>query len=175
MKINQWFCFLAMLVVAASPTWGAEPGQSAASSPKPAPSQDELERKFAESLTGATLAGHFTVDGRNGAPSEDRYTISKVTKLEGEVWKFDVRIVYGQHDVTLPLPLTVKWAGDTPVITLTDLAIPGLGTYTARVLIYRGQYAGTWSASDHGGEMWGRIEKPAAGEPAKNKNEKKTD
>jgi hypothetical protein len=183
MKSNLWGFFLAMLVVAASPTWGAEPGQSAdspsdksaATSPKLTPSQEELERKFAESLAGATLAGHFTVDGRTGAPSEDHYVISKVSKLEGEVWKFDVRIVYGQHDVTLPLPLTVKWAGDTPVITLTDLAIPGLGTYTARVLIYRGQYAGTWSASDHGGEMWGRIEKPAASEPAKNKNEKKTD
>ncbi len=57
------------------------------------------------------------------------------------------------------LPLTVKWAGDTPVITLTDMMVPGLGTYTARVLFHRGRYAGTWSASDHGGEMWGRIEK----------------
>jgi hypothetical protein len=45
------------------------------------------------------------------------------------------------------------------------LSIPGLGTYTARVLIYRGQYAGTWSGGDHGGELWGRIEKSAGSEP----------
>jgi hypothetical protein len=183
MKSNLFGFFLASLAAVASPAWGAEPGQSAdrpagktsAPPPKKELSQDELERQFAESLSGATLAGHFSVDGRTGAPSEDRYTIAKVTKLEGEVWKFDVRIVYGQHDVTLPLPLSVKWAGDTPVITLTDMAIPGLGTYTARVLFYRGQYAGTWSASDHGGEMWGRIEKPAGGEPDKKKDEKKAE
>jgi hypothetical protein len=56
----------------------------------------------------------------------------------------------------------VKWAGDTPVITLTDMTIPGLGTYTARVMVYRDHYAGYWSAGDHGGQMWGRIERDAA-------------
>ncbi|HEX4144356.1 MAG TPA: hypothetical protein VHY91_12680 [Pirellulales bacterium] len=169
------FCLFAAI---ASPIWGADADPSPAATADKAsgtPAQEDLEQKFAQALSGATLAGHYTVDGRSGAPSEDRYSISKVTKLEGEVWKFDVRIVYGQHDVTLPLPLTVKWAGDTPVITLTDLAIPGLGTYTARVLIYRGQYAGTWSAGDHGGELWGRVEKPAAGEIEKNRSEQKVD
>ena len=65
----------------------------------------------------------------------------------------------------IPLPpLEVKWAGDTPVITLTDLAIPGLGTFTARVLFYRGEYCGTWSAVDHGGTLFGKIQ-PAAKKP----------
>ena len=44
------------------------------------------------------------------------------------------------------------------------LTIPNLGTYTARVLFYGDQYAGTWSAgADHGGHLWGRIEKSAGG------------
>ena len=77
--------------------------------------------------------------------------------------------------MTVPLPLTVKWAGDTPVITLTDLAIPGLGHLYRAVLIYRGQYAGTWSAGDHGGELWGHIEKPAGSEPDKKKSQQKTE
>ncbi|HTU25215.1 MAG TPA: hypothetical protein VMF30_07450 [Pirellulales bacterium] len=176
---------LAVLLTIASQTWAAEPesprapsaGKDKAASPASAtaPTQAELEQKFAADLSGATLAGHFSVDGKNGNPSEDRYAISKVTKLHDEVWKFDVRIVYGQHDVTLPLPLEVKWAGDTPVITLTDLAVPGLGTYTARVLVYRGQYAGTWSAGDHGGQLWGRIEKAAAGDGDKKKADSKPD
>ncbi len=149
--------------------------------PRPLPkrelSQEELEHdQFAETLVrGATLAGHFSVDGLEAGalPSEDRYAISKVTKLEGEVWKFDVRIVYGQHDVTLPLPLTVKWAGDTPVITLTDLAIPGLGIYTAGCALLSWPIRGHLDAQlDHGGEMWGRIEKPAGSEPDKKKAEK---
>jgi hypothetical protein len=183
MKAKLLAFFLAMVAGVALPVRGAEPDSSPDPAPgkaadvpsESAPTQAELEQKFALALSGATLAGHYTVDGRSGTPSEDRYAISKVTKLEGEVWKFDVRIVYGQHDVTLPLPLTVKWAGDTPVITLTDLAIPGLGTYTARVLIYRGQYAGTWSAGDHGGELWGRIEKPAGNDPDKKRSEPKTE
>ena len=183
MKTKHLGIFLAIVVGIALPTGGAEPdqsstpapGKSAGAEPKTAPTQHELEQKFALELSGATLAGHYTVDGRSGAPSEDRYAIAKVTKLEGEVWKFDVRIVYGKHDVTVPLPLTVKWAGDTPVITLTDLAIPTLGTYTAHVLIYRGQYAGTWSTGDHGGELWGQIEKPDGSEPDKKKSEQKTE
>ena len=53
----------------------------------------------------------------------------------------------------------MKWAGDTPVITLTDQALPGMGTYTARVVVYRGQYAGTWSGRNGGGKVFGRIVK----------------
>ena len=59
----------------------------------------------------------------------------------------------------MPLQLEVKWADDTPVITLTDLELPNLGTYTARVLIYRGQYAGTWSNNRYGGHLFGTITK----------------
>jgi hypothetical protein len=30
----------------------------------------------------------------------------------------------------------VKWAGDTPFIVLEKVSIPGLGTFSARVLLY---------------------------------------
>jgi hypothetical protein len=120
------------------------------------PDHAALEKQFAETLTGATLAGHFT-QGDNPGLSEEKYTIEKVSKLSGDTWLFSARIQYGSRDVTVPMPLTVKWAGDTPIITLTDLTIPGLGTYTARVMIYRGRYAGTWQAKDHGGHLYGRI------------------
>ena len=63
----------------------------------------------------------------------------------------------GGRDWPVPIPVLIKWAGDTPVITLTDLAIPGMGTYTARVVLYRDQYAGTWSGKDHGGQIFGKI------------------
>ena len=84
-------------------------------------------------------------------------TDQMVKKLGGKDWLITARIQYGDKDITVPLMLPVEWAGDTPVITLTDLTIPGAGTFTARVLLYRGQYAGTWSAKDHGGEMFGKI------------------
>ena len=123
------------------------------------PDRAALEKQFEKTLTGATLAGHFT---RGDAPglSEEKYTIEKVSKVGGDTWLFSARVQYGSRDLTVPMPLTVKWAGDTPVITLTDFTIPGLGTYTARVMIYRGQYAGTWQGKNRGGHLYGRIIRP---------------
>jgi len=79
------------------------------------------------------------------------------TKIGGETWLLQARIRYGSHDVPVPVPVTIKWAGDTPVITLTDLTLPGMGAYTARVLLYRDQYAGTWSGKNVGGQLFGKI------------------
>lgn len=121
-----------------------------------------LEKEFQESLTGATLVGNFTM-GNDARLREEKYTIEKVTKMSGDTWVFQARVRYGSRDVTVPVPLTVKWAGDTPMITLTDVSIPGLGgPYTVRVMFFRGQYAGTWSARDHGGHLFGRIVRGAA-------------
>jgi hypothetical protein len=116
-----------------------------------------LEKQFSESMSGVTLAGRFSGHGKD--LKEDKYEIESVSKIQGNLWLFKVRIVYENHDVTLPLPLTVEWAGDTPVITLTDVAVPGLGTFTARVLIYRGEYAGTWRGKSAGGHLFGKIVK----------------
>jgi hypothetical protein len=116
------------------------------------------ELKFQESMTRVVLQGQSTRDGRAGL-SEDKYTIEKVVKGSGETWTFYVRVQYQGKDVTMPLPLQVKWAGDTPVITVTDQALPGMGTYTARVLLYKGHYAGTWSGKTAGGKVFGRIVK----------------
>lgn len=140
-----------------------------AATPQPAvPDQATLDKQFEEALSGAVLDGAFTLTGRdNQTPKTEKYTIAKVTKLQNDYWLFQARIQYGDHDVTVPLPLQVKWAGDTPVITLTDMMIPGLGTYTARVVIYRGQYAGTWSGADHGGHLFGRVVKAPIEEKAK--------
>ena len=119
------------------------------------------EQRFQEMLSGVTLTGHFTITGGEDSSTlrEEKYTITKVTKLGGDYWLFFARIQYGGKDVTVPLKLEVKWAEDTPIITLTDLELPSLGTFTARVIIYRGQYAGTWSSGKHGGHLFGIITK----------------
>lgn len=121
-----------------------------------------LEKQFRESMSGATLVGSYTIDGKADERSvqKERYTLSSVSKLPSGLWLFTARIEYGEKDVTLPIPLRVEWAGDTPVITLTDQKIPGLGTFTARVMIYRGRYAGTWQHDDVGGCLFGVVEKP---------------
>lgn len=119
--------------------------------------QAARERAFQESLSASALVGQFTVGEKSGA-SEDRYRIEGVTKLTRKTWLFRAHIGK-ESGVALPIPVTVEWAGDTPVITVTDLTIPGMGTFTARVLFYRGQYAGTWSGGKHGGQMFGKIVK----------------
>jgi hypothetical protein len=108
----------------------------------------------------------------------EKYTITRVTKSKDDYWIFVARIQYGKRDITIPMSLQVKWAGDTPVITLTDLTIPGLGMFTSRVLIYGDRYAGTWQHGKTGGHLWGRIEKiekPATEEGPDGKAEKKKD
>ena len=144
-----------MIATRTAAGWACVALLAAACSKKP-PAAEALEKQFEQTLSGATLDGHFTT-GKGGQLREEKYTISKVSKMGGDTWLFSTRIQYGDHDVTVPLPLTVKWAGDTPVITLTDFSIPGMGTFTARVLIYRDQYAGTWSGGKAGGELFGRI------------------
>lgn len=128
------------------------------------------DKAFEEMLSGVQLVGYFTMDDApDRAPSEERYTITKVTRQRGDLWRFDTRVQYGERDVTLPIVVPVKWADDTPMVSLTNFGIPGLGTYSARVVFYDGKYAGMWRGGRRGGLMYGRIERlstdPAADLP----------
>lgn len=116
---------------------------------------------FRQTLKKSALVGTFTIDhDKKQANRAERYEISKVVKQEqGDYWIFFARIEYGSHDVTLPIPVEVKWAGNTPVITVDNLSIPGMGTFDARVVISDNKYAGTWRHGEVGGLMYGHIEK----------------
>jgi len=142
---------------APKPTTSDTPAASA--SPKPKLTQEELEVKFKTTLTKATLAGRWCgiKDGKLTAEKEDKYTIVSVNKLGGEAWIINARIQYGTKDFVAPIPILVKWAGDTPVLTLDNVGLPGGNSYSARVLIYDKTYAGTWSGGDHGGLLNGVI------------------
>lgn len=127
---------------------------------QPTVSREQLEEKLVATLTGATLEGKFSVveKGKAGEDKEDKYTILAVSKLTGgETWIITARVQYGGRDFTVPFPVLVKWAGDTPVITVDDVGVPGGGTYSARVLIHADAYAGTWSGGTVGGLMSGTV------------------
>jgi hypothetical protein len=145
----------------------AKPGTPEQAGPAQ-PSREELEKAFAEKLSGVVFTGSYSVtSGGEEKPARmEKYTITKVSKWKDDYWIFNARIQYGKNDVTLPMTLPVKWAGDTPVITLTNLTIPGLGTFTSRVLIHGDRYAGTWQHDQTGGHLWGRIEKIDPNAPA---------
>jgi len=119
----------------------------------------ELEKKFQESMNQATLVGKWRLvtGDQLGEERGEKYTLGAVRKVDGDAWVIEARIEYGDKNVAIPVPVKVYWAGDTPVISVTDLWLPGLGKYTARVLVYNDYYAGSWFAPDHGGLMNGKI------------------
>lgn len=129
-----------------------------------------LEKAFEESMRGAVLDGHFTVFRQEGSETaepgaevklrSERYEVEKVVKRAGDIWTFHARIKFGGTDVTLPVPVRLTWSGDTPMVSVTDLGLPGLGSYTARVIFYGDSYAGMWWGREHGGNMFGQIERP---------------
>jgi hypothetical protein len=108
-------------------------------------------------MSGVTLVGNSTRLNRDGVFGPERYHIDGINHVTGDTWLFRTRLNYHDKEIPVPIPLSVKWAGDTPVITLTDLAIPGVGTYSARVVLYRDQYAGTWNGQRGGGQLFGKI------------------
>jgi hypothetical protein len=118
-----------------------------------------LEKEFEKAMSGVALTGHFTRQGGSGL-SDEKYNIDKVTKVKDDLWQFDARIQYGGQDMKVPVSLHVKWAGDTPVLYLTDESVAGMGKFTVRIVVYGGHYAGTWSGGKgHGGQMFGDIVK----------------
>ncbi len=126
---------------------------------KPKATQEELETNFKTTLTQAAFTGRWCSikDSKLGPEKEDKYTILGVNKVGGDVWLINARIQYGGKDITAPIPVQVKWAGDTAVIIVDDVGVPGSGSYSARVLIYQNTYAGSWTGGDHGGLMNGVI------------------
>lgn len=135
-----------------------------AASPEETPAVELVphEKQFVDQLTGATLVGHFTIAGRDDKGQQpERYEIASVEKLAERKWLITSRIKYGKHDVNVPVPIMVDWAGTTPVMSLDEVTIPLLGTFSTRVLIDKDRYAGTWQHDAVGGHLWGRIERAA--------------
>jgi hypothetical protein len=123
---------------------------------KVATPQEQLDAQLSAMLTGAALVGQSTTWKKAGVSGEERYSIDGMTKLTGKTWLLRTRMKLGETEVPLPVPVTIEWAGDTPMIQLTDVAMPG-GPYSARVLLYKDQYAGTWLGPGRGGQLFGRI------------------
>ena len=139
----------------------------------PLPKQEDLDAAFSKMLSGATLEGSYTSTASGFDPSKlssEKYTLGNVKKVEGNYWLIPARIQYGEHDVTIPLVLPVRWAGDTPMIVVDNVALPGFGTVSARVMFFADHYAGYWKHGTSGGHLFGVIthdeekDQPKAGE-----------
>jgi hypothetical protein len=150
---NAVLLIVALTVVVTS-SWAAEPDKKN--------DRETLEKAFSAQLTGAALAGSFSLDGKEkGSNKPDKYQIVTAKKISGDDWVITAKMKVGENELDIPVPIKVYWAEDTPVMSLTDLTIPGMGTFTARVMFYGDRYAGTWQHGEAGGHMWGKVEKAA--------------
>lgn len=120
---------------------------------------NDKELAFQKRLKKCILEGEWNLveDGKMGPWKKDKYTIQSATKTGKDQWVIVSRVQFGTVDVNLPITVNVFWAGDTPVISVTDLDFPGGNSYTARVLVYKDTYAGSWFGKGYGGQMTGVI------------------
>ncbi len=138
-------------------------GSSRAAAQAPATPTDQqatLEANLAKMLSGATLEGSFTVTtaGRDATKlSSEKYTLGEVKKLDGKNWLIPARIEYGGKDVQLPLTLPIEWAGDTPIVVVDNIGLPGFGVVSARVMFFDDHYAGYWRHGEVSGNLFGVI------------------
>jgi hypothetical protein len=131
-----------------------------AQTPEADAKQAKLEAALAQMLSGATLEGSFTVSGagRDAAQlAREKYTLGEVKKLDRNLWLIPARIQYGDKDVQLPLSLPIEWAGDTPVVVVDNIGLPGFGSVSARVMFFADHYAGYWQHGQKGGNLFGTI------------------
>lgn len=156
--------FLAAACLAPGPALAAQEASSPPENeaPKPTVSQDELEARFKTLLSNVTLTGRWAPirDGVLGQEKEEKYTIVSVARYDGDVWVVNAKMKYGGREIVAPIPVRLKWAGETPVIVVDDLKVPGGNrSYSARVLFFRNTYAGSWTGGEHGGVLSGIIVK----------------
>jgi hypothetical protein len=129
------------------------PAASAAST-----SLTEQELQLQKTLTNVTFDGSWNLveDGKLSEAKADKYQIVKLDKTPGG-WKIVAKLAYGGQEFEIPLPVKFAWAGDTAVMIVDNLAMPGGSKYSARLLIYERTYAGSWSGGGKTGVLSGVI------------------
>ena len=151
-----------------------EKKSEAAATEKATPTAADLEAKFKTLLTNAALSGRWSPveNGQLGQEKkEDKYEIVSATKVKDDQWLISARMKYGKNEMVVPIPVQVKWSGETPVIIVNNLSMGGGRSYSARVLFYDGTYSGSWNSSaGYGGVLYGTVDHAA---PAKTDSKEK--
>ena len=158
--LNRFYLSLSLLLVVVGLTISAYLGSGLAQESKPL-SKQPIE-DFTKYLSGSILTGVFTVDGKPlDKLHEERYEIKTARKLEGydSLWEIVTRIKYGNKDIEMPVEINVEWVGKTPVMVMDAVTLPGLGTFSARVVFHDKKYAGTWKHDEVGGHLFGRVDR----------------
>jgi hypothetical protein len=116
---------------------------------------------FTVMLENATLNGSWApIDkGLLGDEKKDRYHIVKTRPKEGDTWEIFYKMKIQGREIVYPIPVTIKFAGDTAVMILNNSPV-GVGqTWSARILFHDDVYAGSWwnKGKTKGGIVSGTI------------------
>ncbi|MBX3745386.1 MAG: hypothetical protein KF833_08750 [Verrucomicrobiae bacterium] len=121
----------------------------------------DVEARFVALLTNATLKGTWAPLQSNqpgASRQDDGYRIARVTKKDGDQWSLVYLVTYQGREIEYPMPVTVKFAGDTAVLILDNVrAGRGNANWSARVMFHENVYTGRWWETDNK-ENGGTIE-----------------
>ena len=124
----------------------------------------EGETNFVALLKNATLKGTWAPVRQEqlGASRKDEgYRIARVEKKDGDKWALVYLVTYEGKEIEYPMPVTVKFAGDTAVLILDNVrAGRGKANWSARVMFHEKVYTGRWwetGNKEHGGTIEGVI------------------
>lgn len=124
----------------------------------------EVETNFVAMLKNATLKGTWAPvqQAQLGASrKDDGYRIARVEKKEGDKWSLVYLVTYQGKEFEYPMPVTVKFAGDTAVLILDNVrAGRDKANWSARVMFHENVYTGRWwetGNKEHGGTIEGVI------------------
>lgn len=132
-----------------------EPGEQTVSE------QAKMEAEFSAMLKGATLKGTWAAVGPAGLgeDNKDGYQVVEAKKVKGDKWVLVSRFNYKGQQLDIPVPVDVKFAGDTAVMILNNLPTGDGATWSARILFHEDVYAGSWweSTKKKGGILSGIV------------------
>lgn len=128
---------------------------------------EQAEANFVATLKNATLKGTWAPvqQAQLGTTrKDDGYRIARVEKRDGDKWSLVYLVNYQGKDIDYPMPVTVKFAGDTAVLILDNVrAGRGKANWSARIMFHENVYTGRWwetGNKEHGGTIEGVITHP---------------
>ena len=126
---------------------------------------ETTENQFSAMLKGATLKGTWAPVGPVGLgeDKQDAYHIVEAKKVKGDKWVMVSRFNYKGQQLDIPVPVVIKFAGDTAVMILNNLPTGDGATWSARILFHNDVYTGSWweSIKKKGGILSGIISRKA--------------
>jgi hypothetical protein len=123
-----------------------------------------VETNFVAMLKNATLKGTWAPVQQaqlGTSRKDDGYRVARVEKKDGDKWTLVYLVTYQSKEIEYPMPVTVKFAGDTAVLILDNVrAGRDKANWSARVMFHENVYTGRWwetGNKEHGGTIEGVV------------------